>query len=185
MVGAGRESLSSKRRRQRYGILNGTCNYRLTKMTYEGKPFDEVLAAAQAEGYAETPPDLDINGDDTAHKCQILASLAYATRVDYRALPVEGITQITALDVQYAREMGYVIKLLARADADGETLAARVCPTLVPEDHLLAATTCATPCSTIQACWAASAPRWENTGSTSPRSCSARKARMCPRILLS
>ena len=107
-------------------------------MTFDSLDFDTVLQQAQDSGFAETPPDLDIEGHDTAHKCQILASLCYASKVDVDAIPVEGITSITGEDVSYAFEMGYLIKLLATIrDVDGE-IDARVHPTLVPKDHLLA-----------------------------------------------
>ena len=139
IIKALRESLAANHIQYVYGILNGTCNYILTRMTYEGLDFDTVLKQAQAKGFAETPPDLDVLGHDTAHKCQILASLCYNTEVDIEAISVEGITGITHADVDYATEMGYVIKLLAViSSVDGE-IDARVHPTLVPADHLLAA----------------------------------------------
>ncbi|HNT89178.1 MAG TPA: homoserine dehydrogenase, partial [Candidatus Hydrogenedentes bacterium] len=138
IIKAVRESLASNQVRHLYGILNGTCNYILTRMTYEDKDFEEVLREAQAAGFAETPPDLDIEGHDTAHKCQILASLCHSTPVSLDEIYVEGITNVSRLDVAYANEMGYVIKLLAIiARVDGE-LDVRVHPTLVPGDHLLA-----------------------------------------------
>ncbi len=138
IIKALREGLAANHIHAIYGILNGTCNYILSRMTYEGLEFQETLDKAVALGFAETPPDLDILGHDTAHKCQILASLAYSTKVDLEAIPVEGITKITHLDVAYAREMGYLIKLLAVVrKVDGE-IEARVNPTLVPETHLLA-----------------------------------------------
>ena len=133
-----REGLVSNPIRVIYGILNGTCNYILSRMTYDNMEFDETLKMAIEKGFAETPPDLDIEGTDTAHKCQILASLAYSTEVDLDDIYVEGITKVTHADVAYAREMGYLIKLLAVIRSlDGE-IEARVHPTLVPEDHLLA-----------------------------------------------
>ncbi len=139
IIKALRESLASNHVHAIYGILNGTCNYILTRMSNEGLDFDTVLKLAQEKGFAETPPDLDILGHDTAHKCQILASLAYSTQVDLEKIYVEGITKITDLDVAYAKEMGRVIKLLAVVrKVDGE-IEARVHPTLVPETHLLAA----------------------------------------------
>ena len=138
IIKALREGLAANRIQSIYGILNGTCNYILTRMTYEGLDFDTVLEQAQAAGFAETPPDLDIEGHDTAHKCQILASLCYASKIDVDDIPVEGITSITRSDVDYAFELGYLIKLLAVIrDIDGE-IDARVHPTLVPKDHLLA-----------------------------------------------
>jgi homoserine dehydrogenase len=138
IIKALREGLVANRIKSVYGILNGTCNYILSRMTYEGLSFDDVLKQAQAKGFAETPPDLDILGHDTAHKCQIVASLCFNSDVKIEDIPVEGITRITAGDIADAREMGYLIKLLAVVrDADGE-IDARVHPTLVPEDHLLA-----------------------------------------------
>ncbi|HOD95051.1 MAG TPA: homoserine dehydrogenase [Candidatus Hydrogenedentes bacterium] len=139
IIKALRESLAANRIEGIYGILNGTCNYILSRMTYEGLEFEETLNQAIANGFAETPPDLDILGHDTAHKCQILASLAYSTRIDLNAIPVEGITSITHLDVAYAREMGYIIKLLAIIREVDGSIEARVHPALIPESHLLAA----------------------------------------------
>ncbi len=139
IIKAIRESLAANHIQSVYGILNGTCNYILSRMTYEGLEFGEALAQAQALGFAETPPDLDVEGHDTAHKCQILASLCHSTKVNLDDIFIEGITKITHLDVAYAREMGYLIKLLAVVrKCDGE-IEARVHPTLVPETHLLAA----------------------------------------------
>ena len=139
IIKALREGLAANHIEHAYGILNGTCNYILSRMTYEGLAFDDVLKQAMDLGFAETPPDLDIEGHDTAHKCQIMASLCYASKVDLESISVEGITGITDLDVEYAREMGYLIKLLAVVRlVDGE-IDARVHPALVPETHLLAA----------------------------------------------
>ncbi len=121
-----------------YGIVNGTCNYILSKMTSENLEFDTALKQAQENGYAETPPDLDIEGHDTAHKCQILATLSFGTKISLNEIYVEGITKITHADVQYAGEMGYVIKLLAIIRKTEEEIEARVHPCLVPKDHLLA-----------------------------------------------
>lgn len=134
-----RESLSANNIHGVYGILNGTCNYILTRMSIEGLEFEDVLQQAIAKGFAETPPDLDIEGHDTAHKCQILASLCYSTQVNLDDIYVEGITKVTHLDVQYANEMGYQIKLLAVIKAEGEEIEVRVHPTLVPDHMLLAA----------------------------------------------
>ena len=138
IIKALREGLAANRISHVYGILNGTCNYILSRMTYEGLEFGPALKRAQELGFAETPPDLDIEGHDTAHKCQIIASLCYDTKVELRSLLVEGITKITHEDVAYAREMGYLIKLLAVVRKVGGELDARVHPTLVPESHLLA-----------------------------------------------
>jgi homoserine dehydrogenase len=138
IIKALREGLSANRIQHVYGILNGTCNYILSRMTYDGLDFGEALRQAMELGFAETPPDLDIEGHDTAHKCQIIASLCFSTEVDLETIHVEGVTKVTHADVAYAREMGYLIKLLAVVGDEGEEISARVHPTLVPEDHLLA-----------------------------------------------
>ncbi len=121
-----------------YGILNGTCNYILTRMAREGAGFDAVLADAQRLGYAEANPSLDIDGFDTAHKICILASLAYGVSVPLDQVSVEGIRGLDPVDVRYAAELGYTIKLLAVCKAHGEKLEVRVNPTLVPKAHPLA-----------------------------------------------
>lgn len=121
-----------------YGILNGTCNYILTRMEREGLPFDEILADAQALGYAETPPDLDIDGIDTAHKAVVLASMAYGAPVPMDACPTKGIRGLEASEIANADELGYQIKLLAIIkDNDGE-VELSVEPTLVPKGHMIA-----------------------------------------------
>jgi len=139
IIKALREGLAANHVQHVYGILNGTCNYILSRMTYESLEFDDVLKQAVALGFAEDPPDLDIEGADTAHKCQIIASLAFGTEVDYDDLHVEGITAITHADVAYARELGYIIKLMAVLRAGDEAIEACVHPALIPESHLLAA----------------------------------------------
>jgi homoserine dehydrogenase len=121
-----------------HGILNGTCNYILTRMENEGLPFETVLADAQRLGYAEANPSLDIDGFDTVHKAAIIALLSYGFHVPLDAVPVEGIRGLDGLDVRYALELGYRIKLLACvARVDGE-VEVRVSPTLVPLGHMLA-----------------------------------------------
>jgi homoserine dehydrogenase len=138
IIRAVREGLVANRIQSINGIVNGTCNYILTKMTELGAPFADVLKEAQAKGYAEADPSLDIDGIDTAHKLQILASIAYGGYVEFSTIYIEGIRGIDPADIQYAKELGYRIKLLAIAkEADGE-VEVRVHPTLVPEDHLLA-----------------------------------------------
>lgn len=138
IIKALREGLAANHVEYLYGILNGTCNYILSRMTYDGLEFDTALKLAIEQGFAETPPDLDIMGHDTAHKCQILASLCYATPIDLDSIPVEGITSVTHADVAYAMELGYLVKLVAAVRrVDGEVVA-RVHPALVPQDHLLA-----------------------------------------------
>ncbi|MEG1552890.1 MAG: homoserine dehydrogenase [Kiritimatiellia bacterium] len=121
-----------------YGILNGTCNYILTRMTREGSDFDAVLADAQRLGYAEANPSLDIDGFDTAHKISILASLAYGVSVPLSEVTVQGIRGLNPVDVRYADELGYVIKLIATCKEQQGNLEVRVNPTLVPKDHMLA-----------------------------------------------
>ena len=138
IIKALREGLAANNIQFAYGILNGTCNYILSRMTYEGLEFEEALEQAIRLGFAETPPDLDIEGHDTAHKCQVLASLCYNTEVPLDKIHVEGITKVTHADVAYAREMGYLIKLLAIIRNLDDEVEARVHPTLVPMDHLLA-----------------------------------------------
>ena len=133
-----REGLAGNEILQIHGILNGTCNYILTRMENEGKPFDEVLADAQKLGYAEANPSLDIDGFDTAHKACILSALAYGFQPSLDQVQVEGIRNLSGLDVKYAADFGYRIKLLAvvaRHDADIEV---GVHPTLVPFSHMLA-----------------------------------------------
>ncbi|HET7852929.1 MAG TPA: homoserine dehydrogenase [Candidatus Methylomirabilis sp.] len=138
IIRAVREGLVANRIHSIEGIVNGTCNYILTKMTELGAPFAEVLKEAQDQGYAEANPSLDIDGIDAAHKLQILASIAYGGSVDFNAIHVEGIRGIDPADIQYAKELGYRVKLLAIAkETDGE-IEVRVHPTLIPEDHLLA-----------------------------------------------
>ena len=133
-----REGLAGNEIQQIHGILNGTCNYILTRMENEGKPFDEVLADAQKLGYAEANPSLDIDGFDTAHKACILAALAYGFQPTLDQVQVEGIRNLSGLDVKYAADFGYRIKLLAVVAKHGAEVEVGVHPTLVPVDHILA-----------------------------------------------
>ena len=133
-----REGLVANHIQSIMGIVNGTTNYILTKMTESGQPFTEVLAEAQAKGYAEADPTLDVGGLDAAHKLQILASLAYNGYIRFSDIYIEGIQKVEATDIAFARELGYRIKLLAIAKEDGGELEVRVHPTMVPETHLLA-----------------------------------------------
>jgi len=132
-----RESLVGNRVSAMIGILNGTCNYILTKISDEGCPFEEALAEAQDEGYAEADPFLDVEGLDTAHKLAILNSLAYGMEINLNDIYVEGIPKITPMDIEFAREFGYRIKLLAISKNKGETVEARIHPTMIPFDNLL------------------------------------------------
>ena len=133
-----REALSGNDIESIDGILNGTCNYILTRMENEGLPFAEVLADAQKLGYAEADPSLDIDGFDTAHKACILAALAYGFQPRVEDVHVEGIRTLEGQDVCYAAEFGYRIKLLARVARDGDEVSVAVAPTLVPMTHMLA-----------------------------------------------
>ena len=120
------------------GIFNGTSNYILTRMTEEGLPYSEALKEAQQKGYAEADPTLDVEGMDTVHKLSILMHLAYGSPLNPEAIFVEGITRIGALDIAFAREFGYSIKLLAICRKEGDLLEARVHPTMIPKGHMLA-----------------------------------------------
>jgi len=132
-----REGLAANRIQVIFGILNGTSNYILTEMTHKGERFEDVLKRAQDLGYAEADPALDVEGIDTAHKLSLLISLAYGVQVKLKDIYTEGITRITPLDIEHAKELGYHIKLLAIAKSDGGAIEARVHPTLLPADHLL------------------------------------------------
>jgi homoserine dehydrogenase len=121
-----------------YGIINGTSNYILSRMTQEGQSFEAVLKDAQQAGYAEADPTFDVAGIDSAHKLAILVSLAYGTPVNFKEIYTEGITHITATDIAYAKEFGFTIKLLAIAKlVDGE-VEARVHPTMLPSGSPIA-----------------------------------------------
>lgn len=133
-----REGLAANRVRRVHGILNGTSNYILTAMREHGSAFDDVLGEAQRLGYAELDPTLDIGGGDAAHKLAILAALAFRRPVDFEGVHVEGIRDVTPMDIAFAREFGYRIKLLAIAQASTGGVEQRVHPTMVPEDGAIA-----------------------------------------------
>jgi homoserine dehydrogenase len=133
-----KESLVANRIKSIFGIMNGTANYILSKMTDEGKSFDVVLKEAQELGFAEADPTFDIEGIDTAHKLAIILSLAYGKRVKLDDLFREGISGISKQDIDFASELGYRIKLLAIAIQRGDAIEARIHPTMIPLDHLLA-----------------------------------------------
>jgi homoserine dehydrogenase len=132
------ENLAANKIEEIKGIINGTTNYILTKMTLEGMDFGDALKEAQEKGYAEADPTSDVEGFDAAYKLAILAALAFETEVDINDVYKEGITKVSALDIQFAKEMGYVVKLLAIAkEVDGK-LELRVHPTMIPAIHPLA-----------------------------------------------
>jgi homoserine dehydrogenase len=133
-----REGLSANNITCIYGIVNGTCNYILSRMTYDEMSFERALREAQRKGFAEADPALDIEGHDSAHKLAILSAIAFNMQVDLSDIYLEGITEITHMDVEYADELGFVIKLLAIAKRSGEDVEVRVHPSLVPKDSLLA-----------------------------------------------
>ena len=133
-----REGLAGNDIESIHGILNGTCNYILTRMENEGLAFDDVLKDAQRLGYAEANPSLDIDGFDTAHKACILAALAYGFAPKLPELSVEGIRGLAGEDVKYAADFGYRIKLLAVVSKDGDEVEVGVHPTLIPFSHMLA-----------------------------------------------
>ena len=127
-----REGLSANRFERVYGILNGTCNYILTVMRETGRAFDDVLADAQALGYAEADPAFDIDGVDAAHKLAILASIAFGTEIDFEAVHIEGIRHVSPVDLEFAEELGYRIKLLGIAERTTDGIQQRVRPCMVP-----------------------------------------------------
>ncbi len=133
-----REGLVANKMLAIYGIINGTTNYILTKMTDEGIDFQDALREAQNLGYAEADPTLDIEGIDSAHKITILASLAYGIPLSFTKIYCEGITKITAQDIAFAKEFGYKIKLLAITKILNGEIEIRVHPTMVPENYLIA-----------------------------------------------
>lgn len=138
VIKALREGLTANRILSLYGIINGTANYILSKMTNEGGMFEDVLEDAQKKGYAEADPTYDVDGIDTAHKLAILINLAYGTYVKLDDIFTEGIRRITQVDIQFAKEFGLRIKLLAIAKAIDGRIEARVHPTMIPDTHPLA-----------------------------------------------
>ncbi len=133
------QSLAGERLTRVLGIVNGTTNFILTKMSEEGASYDSVLSEAQSLGFAEADPTADVGGGDAASKAAILASLAFGTWIDGPSVPREGIDGISVEDIDNAATLGYVVKLLAIAEETGGGVAVRVHPTLVPVDHPLAA----------------------------------------------
>uniref|UniRef100_UPI003BABF7CA homoserine dehydrogenase n=1 Tax=Stappia sp. TaxID=1870903 RepID=UPI003BABF7CA len=133
-----REALAGNRVNRIYGILNGTCNYILTRMEQDGIDFAACLAEAQRLGYAEADPTFDIEGNDTAHKLALLTSLAFGCEIDADAIYLEGITSITRADIEAASELGYRIKLLGVAQKTDTGIEQRVHPTMVPKTSAIA-----------------------------------------------
>ncbi len=138
IVKALREGLVGNKVSRIFGILNGTCNYILSEMRQTGKEFDVVLKEAQDLGYAEANPTFDIDGVDTAHKLSILTSLAFGSEVNFKAVHIEGISQISPLDIEFADDLGYRIKLLGISRQTGTGIEQRVHPCMVPIDSPIA-----------------------------------------------
>ncbi|RLA52616.1 MAG: homoserine dehydrogenase, partial [Gammaproteobacteria bacterium] len=138
IIKALREGLAGNRIEWLAGIINGTGNFILSEMRDKGREFADVLAQAQALGYAEADPTFDVEGIDAAHKLVILASLAFGMPLQFAAVYTEGITRLTPQDLGYAQELGYRIKHLGVARQNGEGVELRVHPTLIPEQRLLA-----------------------------------------------
>ena len=132
-----RESLVGNHVKSMAGILNGTCNYILSRSTDDGSSFEDVLAEAQEKGFAEADPTLDVEGIDTAHKLAILTSLAYGMEINFKDIYIEGISNITPMDIDFAGQFGYRIKLLAISKDTGNAVDARVHPTMIPFDNQL------------------------------------------------
>ena len=144
-----REALAGNQIRRVYGILNGTCNYILTQMQEEHRSFADVLAEAQAKGYAEADPTFDIGGFDTAHKLALLTSLAFGTRVAFDQIDVEGIETISQADIEAADDLGYRIKLLGVALMTESGIEQRVHPAMVPKHSAIAEVSGVTNCVAI------------------------------------
>jgi len=146
-----REGLAGNSIERVYGILNGTCNYILSRMEMEGLSFTECLAEAQRLGYAEADPSFDIGGFDTAHKLAILTSLAFGTAIDRDSIAVEGIELISLADLEAAAELGYRVKLLGVAQRTASGIEQRVHPTMVPRSSAIAQVMGVTNAVTIDA----------------------------------
>jgi len=138
IIGVLSHSLTSYKPREIIGILNGTTNYILTRMSEDGSDYEEALKEAQEKGYAEADPSKDIDGFDTFNKIFILSAIAFRAKINLDNIYYEGIRNISKLDIEYARELGYTIKLLALAKNKGEELDIRVHPALIPQRHTLA-----------------------------------------------
>jgi len=138
IVKAIREGLAGNSIKRIYGILNGTCNYILTEMRTQRRAFDEVLLEAQKLGYAEAEPSMDVDGIDAAQKLSLLSSLAFGTKINFSAVYTEGIRRISLLDIDYAEELGFRIKLLGSAQRTAEGIEQRVYPCMVDQSFPIA-----------------------------------------------
>lgn len=138
VIGAIKTGFAANRIDGVYGIINGTSNYILSRMTLEGKSYGDALKEAQALGYAEADPTFDVEGVDTAHKIAVLASLGFETPIDFNSIYTEGITRLTPEDIGMAKEFGYRIKLLAVAKRVDGALDVRVHPAMIPASHPMA-----------------------------------------------
>ncbi len=138
VVRALRDQLAGDRVERLFGILNGTSNYVLTQMSEHGRSFEEALAEAQAKGYAEADPTLDVDGHDAAHKLVVLAMLAFGAEVKPQEFAIEGIREIATVDIEHAARFGYVVKHLVVGCDHGDALEMRVHPTLIPRSSVLA-----------------------------------------------
>ena len=138
VIGALRTGLAANRIEAMYGIVNGTCNYILSEMSQQGKDYGTALAEAQAAGFAEADPTLDVDGTDSAHKLAIMALLAFGREVDFGEIPVEGIDNVELVDIRYGKELGYAMKLLAIAERSEGWVSLRVHPAFIRAEEPLA-----------------------------------------------
>src|SRR3989454_8378743 len=138
VIKALKEALAANRILSIYGIINGTSNYILSKMTNEDRSFSDVLAEAQRAGYAEADPTFDVGGIDTAHKLAILVNLAFGAHISLDNIYTQGITSISPLDIDFGKELNYTVKLLAIAKMHNGQVEARVHPTMVPDEYAIA-----------------------------------------------
>jgi homoserine dehydrogenase len=138
VIGALRDGLAANNVRTMIGILNGTSNYILTRMTQDGLPYEDAVNGAIELGYAEDPPTLDVDGTDAAHKLALLISLAFGVPAPFESIYREGIDMLTQEDILFAEEFGYCLKLLTVARDLGDEVEARVHPAMLPKDHILA-----------------------------------------------
>ncbi|MEO1000601.1 MAG: homoserine dehydrogenase, partial [Pseudomonadota bacterium] len=143
------EGLAANRITRVAGVMNGTCNYILTEMEASGRDYSDVLAEAQAKGYAEADPATDVGGFDAAHKLALLAATAFGARVDFGGVAIEGIERVSLTDIREARAMGFAIKLLGVAEKTASGIEARVHPAMVPKHSAIAEVSGVTNCVAI------------------------------------